>query len=392
MAQSAPLARSCAPAQRIHYLDALRAFALAGIILVHFVSQFGIFTEPAFDQRHTTVVDTWTFKMTTFFLVGKMYTIFSLLFGVSFSISQERMASDPNSFARRFGWRTLLLFGFAVTHNLYYSGDFLVTYALLSPILLSGSRFGNRILLTSSVFLLSHPFQLMMIILQVISPADYPSSGIIYHTIPNPSDYLEASWATSMLTVFASRWNEGFITQTAGLFYLGLFLGRRKVLLSNDAAKWILYLAFFLLSAGVLYATRRHMEALALSESLTASSDRYLNHLFCFIMAGAYISLLKVLWMQFGIIHAILKKLATFGRMSLTHYMLHSAIGVFVFGPAGLGLAGNIGFATSAALGLWLMIIQWVLSQIWSRYYRHGPLEGLWRIATFKLYKLSLRK
>lgn len=380
------------PPERIHYLDALRAFALAGIILVHFVLQFEIPIEGEFDHRQTPAMDTWTHKVATFFILGKMYSIFSLLFGVSFSISQERMASEPAVFARKFGCRTLLLLGLALTHNLYYAGDFLITYAVLSPILLLASRFPNRILLISSAFLLVHPFQLMMIIVQLISPAEYISSGISYHTLPNPSVYLEASWATSMLTVFVRRWNEGFITQTAGLFVLGLYLGRRKVLLSHNATKWILSLASLLVSAGVLYVTRRHMETLVLSNSLTASSDRYLNHMFCILMAGTYVSLFRVLWISFGCIQAFLTHFASFGRMSLTHYMFHSAVGIFVFGPAGLGLAGRMWFSEAAILGLILIIIQWAFSHTWVRHFKRGPLEALWRAGTSELCLLICGK
>ncbi|MBN2233974.1 MAG: DUF418 domain-containing protein [Opitutales bacterium] len=392
MRQSPASARPYKPPERIQYLDSLRAFALTGIILVHFVLHFQLPFDHAFDQRQTTAIDTWTFKMATFFLVGKMYSIFSLIFGVSFSLSQERMASEPTAFTNKFGYRTLLLLGFALTHNLYYYGDFLITYAVLSPILLIGSRISTRILLVSAVFLLIHPFQLLMIILQLASPAESLSAEVSYQTLPHPSGSMEASWATSILTVFVNRWNEGFITQTAGLFVLGLYLGRHKVLLSNNAVKWILSLAFFLFSASVLYIIRRYLETLALSESLTASSDLYLNHLFCFFLAGTYVSLFIVLWIQFGSIQTFLTQFTSFGRMSLTHYMFHSAVGVFVFGPAGLGLAGRIGFASAACLGLGLIVIQWAFSQMWIRHFKHGPLEALWRNATSKLCQLSSRR
>ncbi|MDD4349349.1 MAG: DUF418 domain-containing protein, partial [Opitutales bacterium] len=94
---------------------------------------------------------------------------------------------------------------------------------------------------------------------------------------------------------------------------------------------------------------------------------------------------LRVLWIQFGSIQAILKRLTAFGRMSLTHYLFHSAVGVFVFGPAGLGLGGRIGFAEAAVLGLVLILLQWTFSKIWIRHFKRGPLEALWRDATSKL-------
>ena len=70
--------------------------------------------------------------------------------------------------------------------------------------------------------------------------------------------------------------------------------------------------------------------------------------------------------------------------MALTNYALQALLPALLFGVYTPGLSQLV-------LGVWLTIFvlllvigfQVVLSQVWMRFYRFGPLEWLWRSLTY---------
>jgi uncharacterized protein len=80
---------------------------------------------------------------------------------------------------------------------------------------------------------------------------------------------------------------------------------------------------------------------------------------------------------------ARLRPLAAVGRMALTNYLCHSVICGLVFYSYGLGLFGKIGPATALLIVLAIFLVQLVVSPIWLRYFRFGPMEWLWRSLTY---------
>jgi len=79
----------------------------------------------------------------------------------------------------------------------------------------------------------------------------------------------------------------------------------------------------------------------------------------------------------------VAKALANVGRMALTNYIAHTVLCTTLFYGYGLGYFGQIEFP-----GLWLVILGvWafniVLSALWLRVFRFGPLEWVWRCATY---------
>lgn len=74
--------------ERYVILDALRGFALLGIAMANF-PEFSLYTFMSSEDTATlplSGVDQWVRYLLYFFVDGKFYTIFSLLFGIGFSI------------------------------------------------------------------------------------------------------------------------------------------------------------------------------------------------------------------------------------------------------------------------------------------------------------------
>ena len=84
--------------KRYVVLDALRGFAILGIILANF-PEFSLWTFS--DPATWTRTDTVTRAVQTFFVDGKFYTLFSLLFGMGFSIQLANAEGKLRTFYRR---------------------------------------------------------------------------------------------------------------------------------------------------------------------------------------------------------------------------------------------------------------------------------------------------
>ncbi|MCD8165560.1 MAG: DUF418 domain-containing protein [Bacteroides sp.] len=81
--------------------------------------------------------------------------------------------------------------------------------------------------------------------------------------------------------------------------------------------------------------------------------------------------------------HSLLNKLAPLGRMSLTNYMMQSLLGAFIFYGFGLGMATCCGAVSSLLIALVLFIFQILFSRWWLKHHGYGPLEKVWRMATW---------
>jgi uncharacterized protein len=124
--------------ERIQVLDALRGFALAGILIINAMSILAVNgSTPAFTVN-IPVLDRLLQDLILFFVESKFFTLFSLLFGIGFAIEIQSAERQGNAFLPRISRRMagLLLFGLA--HILVlWDGDILVIYAITGAILIA---------------------------------------------------------------------------------------------------------------------------------------------------------------------------------------------------------------------------------------------------------------
>ena len=82
----------------------------------------------------------------------------------------------------------------------------------------------------------------------------------------------------------------------------------------------------------------------------------------------------------------VFRWLAAPGRMALTNYISQSLIGIVLFYGLGFGLGTSFGLIHIGLTALAVFFIQILLSRLWLRYFRFGPLEWLWRLFTYGRY------
>jgi len=134
--------------KRYVVLDALRGFAILGICLANF-PEFSLWTFS--DPSGWTVADKVTRAVLTFLVDGKFYTLFSLIFGIGFSIQIANADQKTRTFYRRM----IVLFFMGLCHLLFlWSGDILMLYAAMGMILPLFIRLSTRkILSAGGIFL-----------------------------------------------------------------------------------------------------------------------------------------------------------------------------------------------------------------------------------------------
>ena len=118
--------------QRIEALDVVRGFALLGIFLMNIewfnrpISSLG-----AGMPRGLTGLDWWASWFVLYFVQGKFWTIFSLLFGMGFAVMLTRAERAGREFKIVYLRRVLALALFGAAHFvLLWEGDILFTYAV----------------------------------------------------------------------------------------------------------------------------------------------------------------------------------------------------------------------------------------------------------------------
>ena len=132
-----------APKSRIVILDALRGFALLGIVMANF-PEFALWTflEPSAQAAMPSAnIDRMAQWALYIFVDGKFYTIFSILFGIGFTIILRHAAARGGDGLRIFVRRMLILTLIGCIHLLFiWSGDILMLYALVGILLLCFRR------------------------------------------------------------------------------------------------------------------------------------------------------------------------------------------------------------------------------------------------------------
>ncbi|MCA0417548.1 MAG: DUF418 domain-containing protein [Proteobacteria bacterium] len=365
---------------RFRAVDALRGFALLGIIIVNapfFVSPTAL--APAGESP----LDFVAFWFTNAFFTGKFFLIFSFLFGFGFAAMLRRSSERSVELGQRFARRLLGLFLFGLLHAaLLFFGDILMLYAVLGVILWTTRNWPvRRLLIAATVtYVVAILCQASILELALLEPLPAASQG---------SGYLGGFWDGVGQRIAEWPMTLSFIFVFNGpaalaMFWLGLALGRLG-LFPPDASlrrrlKTVAMSALVLagLGSGAVTATA----VLIPSAPQTADATVWLA-------AAAFAALAPIF--SFGLSITILdlaerrretwvvRGLAETGSASLTGYLLHSVILSAVVSGWGLGYYGALGPAACLAVALATFVLVATLINLWKLRFRFGPDEWLLR-------------
>ena len=404
------------PGNRIVALDALRGFALLGILVVNITGFSGV---AAASQEWMGFVDKAVQELIQFLFVSKFFSTFTMLFGIGFAMQIARLEKKTGNYLRIYGRRLFILFLFGMAH-LVLKGDLLVWYAICGAFLLLFRKASSKALLLWALLLMPLPY-LQVAIVSTLATAETPSQlleeteqseqqtnqqveadddtdsdfgfnnytgerAVRVHSEGNLSEVL-----TFNIQFYVNRYTSSWVNYLwdilgpLPLMLVGVFIGRRRLLERIDDEIPLLRKAFWL---GLGFGAAGTWLSQALLAAMigwdpwvwfVANISFALGACSLALGYGAGIVLLS----QRDFWKKCLAPLQAIGRLALTNYLLQTLTCTTLFYNYGFGLYGKFGPAAVTLLAIGIYLFQVVLSLLWIRRFRFGPAEWLWRSLTY---------
>ena len=394
------------PKKRINSIDALRGFALIGIMLLHCMERFDLTLAPVVESPFWQAIDTAVYDSLYFLFSGKSYAMFSLLFGLSFFMQMESQAAKGVDFRGRFLWRLALLFLFGYINGLVYMGEFFMVYAVLGVFLIPLYKVPTRWLLVLCVLLfLQIPAVISFVSLLSDNVANEPTAAAAYmdrlferaaDVFINGSlmDVLSFNTFDGQSAKCLWVFNNFRYLQLLGLFIAGMLIGRQGIHKSEE--KMVKYSHLFLPYCLAFWAVFYAGAFLLPVWGVDGFALRVGQTLF---KTYGNLGQMMVYFCGFTLLYyrykgqKVLDRIAPVGRMSVTNYMAQSIVGVSLFYGFGGNFAVEFNYLQSFLLGAAFCVIQIAYSNWWIKRFYYGPMEWLWRSLTwFQVVPLSRRK
>ncbi|MGW5689086.1 DUF418 domain-containing protein [Nonomuraea sp. NPDC003754] len=314
---------------RIAALDVVRGFALCGILLAN-VKPIAHMADGASVTQPMVAASQDDGAWLGLFVDQRFFPIFSLLFGVGFSLlldSAGRKVPHPRVLLLR---RLLALLAIGLVHMfVLWRGDILTIYAVVGLLVLLPSTWLPR----------------------------WAVAGL-----------------AAVLLVLPPILGGNGVPLVPGLFLLGSALTRYGVIDRIERAVWGPAALGLLLTAGAVPAVLLQIET-------PAGDSHPWFGLAGLLIAGAYVCALLLL-LRTPLRPVLQRVFAPLGRMALTNYLTATLLVLVTARLIGSSPDGWTSAMVVAIAGA-ILAVQWLWSTLWLRRYRQGPLEWLWRWATW---------
>jgi len=373
--------------ERIEVVDALRGFAVMAIILVHNLEHFIFPVYPTSSPAWLNILDQGIFHGLFALFAGKAYAIFALLFGFTFYIQSNNQKRQGKDFGYRFLWRMILLVGFATLNAAFFpAGDVLLLFAVVSLVLFFTRNWSDKAILATSILFLLQPVEWYHYLANLINPTHQLPDLKVGEMYTEVAEYTKAGhfgdFILGNITLGQKAsllWavNAGRFFQTAGLFLLGFYIGRKQLFVSTEKNLrfWSKTLIISAVAFSPLYVWKELImknDAIVQQTAGTAF-DMWQKLAFTLVLVSAFV----LLYQNKKFSNAV-GNLRFYGKMSLTNYISQSVIGAIIYFPFGLYLAPYCGYTLSLLIGFLVFLLQVWFCKRWLSTHKQGPLESIW--------------
>lgn len=422
--QAPPDVEPVSESRRINSIDVLRGFALLGILVINIL----FFALPQSALLNPLSVGgfiglnkiAWFIGYILFF--QKYMAVFSMLFGagvILFTIRGEETGKRVTGvFYRRVLW--LLVFG--IIHGYFlWSGDILYTYAICGMVIYLFRNFKARnliviglLLFTVGMFIQMGGGSLMnymrsnaMEAQALIDKGEKPNAfqqNMLDSWKQNESQFNPGAekiqeqidtYRSGYWTIFKDRAGETVMMQTVMLLMYGwrviglMLIGMGLMKLRFFTAE--LPLRLYLITAAVAFIIGYTLVFIGNDMLIDTSFDIILkfkgianySYIGGLLIAIGNASLIMIIC-KLELFDWLRKSLAAVGRMAFSNYLFHTVVFTTIFYGYGLGLYGRFERYQLFYFVIGMWIFQLIVSPIWLKYFKYGPLEWLWRSLTYK--------
>lgn len=395
--------------QRILTLDVLRGIGLMGILIAHaplFLQpvQYEVLAAPELAG-----LDRVTETLIGMLFEGKFVTLFSFLFGIGVALQMRRAQEAQRPFAPFFVRRMLVLLAIGVVHVVaFWWGDILIYYALLALWLVPLRRAPPRRLLRLA---------LIAVLAPVVLSAGLVATERIAASIPDGAAQLERTYqatlssaetgaaeavrvyggddVAAMVRQRIGDWAfatfglllEGMLFVVLASFLLGLYVGRSGLLagVESDHRRIVQRVRTWGFVVGAIgtvtwWAARpdTRLEPGGVEELLSTAGYVVGTPALALAYAATVTLALREPWWR-----RRLRPMEALGRTALSSYLLQSAIMTSLAYGYGGDLYARVGSTESRLIALAIVTVQVPLAIAWTRRYRYGPIEWLWRSLSY---------
>ena len=358
--------------QRITHLDTIRGVAVMGILIMNAVSFFFVGTA-YFDissPENKTILDWLVGGFGEVFADQKFMALFSILFGASVLLFCERAAAKGHSPVRLSLWRNFLLLLMGLFHESIWEGDILFVYACCAPVLLLCRKLPPTLLISVGTLLYLSPIIVSGLVVSVVDPAAFLEVwGSL--SIKNPSSDVDLVLLGLMYDVFA---------RAMGMMFIGMGLYANGMLIHANASDALFKRSMCLVALGALLSGVGLAWTATQNFSPTAIvQGNFANTVGTVPMALGYLGLL--MWWNEKTSGVLINRIRALGKTALTNYIGQTVVCVV--------LASLLPreWLSRTTVFLLIIVIWWAqlyLAEKWLKRYRFGPLEYLWRCATYR--------
>ncbi|GLU27375.1 DUF418 domain-containing protein [Brucella sp. NBRC 12950] len=387
--------------ERIETIDAVRGFALAGILVVNSLVFASTWYGTGLSTPDASWLDIFLESVVSAVFELKFYLLFSFLFGYSITLQIQSAERSGSNFIPRMLRRQAGLFVIGAIHAVVlFHGDILTTYAVLGLVLLALRNRTDRFLTVLAVMLI------------VVTGFLWVAIAVWQAGLPTHD---ETDIARTIILAAAENWQgtprqiiTGHLTAikdflpllvllqaptALAMFLLGYVAGRHELFKNIKAVRQNWSGRIYVL--GLLVGTPG---ALAYSLSTTFVPGTYIETLGLAVsivtapLLSATMVLGMIKLMSSPAAKNVQSLLAAAGRVALTNYLLQSLLLAIVFHGYGLGLMNRLSIAQVLLIDGIIFFIQLLISRFWLSIFRYGPLEWMLRALTrlsFDLPKLN---
>ena len=353
-------------------LDAVRGVAVLGILTMNAVA-FGLPPQAYanLDAAGSQTLLDWVIGGAgEIFADQKFMGLFSMLFGAGIVLFADRAAAKGRRRVLLSLWRNGLLLMMGVLHLMVWDGDVLLLYALCSPVVLALRRLPPTFLLGLggacyvAVALVSWSVQ--------SSLRSFSSVLIDFWHYGDYYGVIETWW---LADVFGRAL--GAMLVGAALYRTGIISGDRTPPFYRRLAAWGLGIGLPLSAGGfaLMAGTGFDID--------WAVAGTIPNTIATLPICLGYLSLIA-LWNAAGE-SAMRGRIRAAGRMALTNYLTQTAMGLLVLGTVFDDSELSRSTIAVFVVTVWALQLWW--SKAWMDRFSFGPVEWLWRCATYRRWQ-----
>jgi uncharacterized protein len=411
--------------ERINSIDIIRGVALLGILLMN-ITGFGLYR--AYDNPTNsggaTGLNLCVWWINSMFFEGTMRAMFSMLFGAGILLFTSRSSENNQGsavtdlFFRRLLW--MLLFGVIHCYLLLWDGEILYAYAVVGMFAFSFRHLKPRhlIIATTVILLISTSLDVkdyyhIKYTFETATAANIKKSKSEILSKEETKSIEEWDEKVKNDNVSPEQLKDEIAARNKGYFSIVMHKAHENEIIESEylyrytfwdtLAMMLLGMAF--LKMGILKAAKsnRFYLIMALIGYVIGLTTNYFETTQIISSNFSILSIYKafntyqlgrvfttlgnlaviVLFIKSGWLPFLQKSLAAVGQMAFTNYIMHTIICSTIFLGFGFAMYGKLQRYELYYIVFGIWIFQLIVSPIWLRYFRFGPLEWMWRSLTY---------